>query len=283
MESKAVEVTATEPLLPQPWIVSRVTRETSDVVTLVLQPGEGAAPVVFKPGQFNMLYAFGVGEVPISISGDPSDGSRLVHTIRDIGLVTHALCELDPGDVIGVRGPYGSHWPIEQHTGRDIVVAAGGIGLAPLRPVLYHVINHRDQYDDVVLLYGARKPDELLFSGEFDSWRKAGIQVEVTVDSADAAWDGRVGVVTTLIRYGKFEHDEASAFICGPEVMMRFTAQELENKGVAPDRIYISMERNMKCAIGLCGHCQLGPEFICMDGAVFGLPRMKRLMMIREL
>jgi NAD(P)H-flavin reductase len=237
----------------------------------------------FKPGQFNMLYAFGVGEVPISISGDPADGSRLVHTIRDIGLVTHALCELEPGDVIGVRGPYGSHWPIEQHTGRDIVVAAGGIGLAPLRPVLYQVINHRDQYDDVVLLYGARQPDELLFPGEFDSWRKAGIQVEVTVDNADAAWVGRVGVVTTLVRYGKFEHDEASAFICGPEVMMRFTAQELENKGVAPDKLYISMERNMKCAIGFCGHCQLGPEFICMDGAVFVLPRMKRLMMIREL
>lgn len=274
---------ATQPLLPQAWVVSEVRRETADVVTLTMQPGEGAAPMTFEPGQFNMLYAFGAGEVPISISGDPADETRLIHTLRAIGFVTRALCDLQPGEVIGVRGPYGSHWPIEQHTGRDIVLVAGGIGLAPLRPTIYHILNHRDQYGDVVLLYGARKPEELLFSDEFDAWRKADVQVEVTVDNADASWDGRVGVVTTLIRHGKFEPAKTSGFICGPEVMMRFTAQELENKGVSPAKVYISMERNMKCAIGLCGHCQLGPEFICMDGAVFALPRMKRLMTIREL
>lgn len=283
MASKAADVTGAQPLLPQAWIVSEATRETADVVTLTIQPGEGVGPMAFKPGQFNMLYAFGTGEVPISISGDPAQDAQLVHTLRAIGFVTRALCALQPGDVIGVRGPYGSHWPIEQHTGRDIVLVAGGIGLAPLRPTIYHILSHRDRYGEVVLLYGARKPEELLFSDEFEAWRKAGVQVEITVDNADACWEGRVGVVTTLIRHARFDQGKASAFICGPEVMMRFTAQELENKGVAPDKVYISMERNMKCAIGLCGHCQLGPEFICTDGAVFALPRMKRSMAIREL
>ena len=283
MASKAADVSGTQPLLPQPWVVSGATRETGDVVTLTIQPGEGVGPMAFKPGQFNMLYAFGTGEAPISISGDPRQDAQLVHTLRAVGFVTRALCALRPGDVVGVRGPYGSHWPIEQQTGRDIVLVAGGIGLAPLRPTIYHILSHRDRYGEVVLLYGARKPDELLFSDEFDAWRKAGVQVEITVDNADACWEGRVGVVTTLIRHARFEQAKASAFICGPEVMMRFTAQELENKGVAPDKVYISMERNMKCAIGWCGHCQLGPEFICTDGAVFALPRMKRLMTIREL
>lgn len=272
-----------EPLLPEPWIVREAIRETADVVTLVLEPGEGVNPEATRPGQFNMLYAFGVGEVPISISGDTSDSTRLVHTIRDVGLVTSALCRCQPGDLVGVRGPFGSHWPIESQTGRDIVIAAGGIGLAPLRPVIYHVIANRGDFDDVVLLYGARRPDELLYPAEYDAWRSNGIQVEVTVDHAEQDWKGHVGVVTTLIRHGNFQTDEASAFLCGPEVMMRFTAQELENKGVAPDKTWISMERNMKCAVGFCGHCQLGPEFICLDGPVFEWPRMSKLMMIREL
>jgi len=274
---------ATEPLMPEPWLVRENIRETADVVTLVMEPGDGVQPMTFKPGQFNMLYAFGVGEVPISVSGDPAVTGTLVHTIRDVGHVTHALCALQPGDVIGVRGPFGSHWPIEQHEGRDIVLAAGGIGLAPLRPVLYHVLNAREKYDDVVVLYGARNPPELLYPAEFDDWRARGVQVEVTVDNADRDWLGHVGVVTTLIRHARFDVPEASAFICGPEVMMRFMAQELEQRGVDPLTTYISMERNMKCAIGFCGHCQLGPEFICLDGPVFTWPRMQKPMLIREL
>jgi NAD(P)H-flavin reductase len=283
METAEPESAATEPLMPEPWVVRKVIRETEDTRTLVLEPGDGVSPMRFSPGQFNMLYAFGVGEVPISMSGDPADESRLVHTIRDVGTVTHALCNLHPGGVVGVRGPFGSHWPVADFKGRDVVVAAGGIGLAPLRPALYHVMQNRDQYDDVVLLYGARNPGELLYPGEFDAWRKAGIQVEVTVDNADRAWQGHVGVVTTLIRHGKFDVPEASALICGPEVMMRFTADELVNRGVDPAQVFISMERNMKCAIGFCGHCQLGPEFICIDGPVFDWPRMRRPMLIREL
>jgi NAD(P)H-flavin reductase len=164
-----------------------------------------------------------------------------------------------------------------------VVVVAGGIGLAPLRPVLRHLWSHRDAYDDVVLLYGARKPQELLFVAEHRIWREAGIQVEVTVDHAEASWTGRVGVVTTLVRHGRFDPEEASAFLCGPEVMMRYAAEELGNRGVAPERTWLSMERNMKCAVGFCGHCQLGPDFLCLDGPVFPWPRMRKPMTIREL
>lgn len=283
MASSRAEARAGEPLLPHGWLVRDVIRETADVVTLVLEPGAGESAYEVGPGQFNMLYAFGVGEVPISISGDTAVRSCLVHTIRDVGLVTRALCGLRPGDLVGVRGPFGSRWPIELHGGRDIVIVAGGIGLAPLRPVLYHVLQQRDRYGRVVLLYGARRPDELLFPDECEAWRRAGVQVEVTVDHAGVSWPGHHGVVTTLIRHARFAGETAAAFICGPEVMMRYTAAELEQCGVPAERICVSMERNMKCAVGFCGHCQLGPEFICMDGPVFAWPRMRRLMTIREL
>jgi NAD(P)H-flavin reductase len=276
-------MSAPEPLMPEPWVVRENIRETDDVVTLVLEPGDGARPMSWQPGQFNMLYAFGNGEVPISISGRLTEPGRLVHTIRNVGLVTDALCRLGPGDVVGVRGPFGSEWPVRTQLGRDIVIVAGGIGLAPLRPVLYHVLDNRDAFDDVVVLYGARRPEELLFTNEYEEWRRHEVQLMVTVDHAPEDWAGHVGVVTTLIRYGKFETDEASAFLCGPEVMMLFTARELEQKGVDVERTWLSMERNMKCAVGFCGHCQLGPEFICLDGPVFTWPRMRRLMTVQEL
>lgn len=272
-----------EPLQPWPWLVREVIRETADVVTLVLVPDQGTQPLRFQPGQFAMLYAFGVGEVPISISAIAADGSALVHTVRDVGMVSAALCRCQPGDVVGVRGPYGSHWPIEAHRGRDIVVAAGGIGLAPVRPILHQLMEHRDAYGQVVLLYGARRPEDLLYPEEYQIWRDRGVQVEVTVDNADSDWTGHVGVITTLIRHGHFKGENASAFICGPEVMMRFTAEELEHRGVPPGAISISMERNMKCAVGFCGHCQLGSEFICVDGPVFAWPQMRELITIREL
>jgi NAD(P)H-flavin reductase len=270
-------------LLPVPWVVRERMQDTGDVATLVLEPAAGAESMNFLPGQFNMLYAFGVGEVPISVSGDPRESARLVHTIRDVGMVTRALCGLGPGDVVGVRGPYGRHWPIEAHEGRDIVLAAGGIGLAPLRPVLYHVLANRERYGRVAVLYGVRESRDVLYPGEFDHWRARGVQVEVTVDTADADWAGHVGVVTTLLRHARFEGSAASAFVCGPEIMMRFAAEELEKREVAADRIFVSMERNMKCAVGFCGHCQLGPDFVCLDGPVFTWSRMRVPMLIREL
>ena len=260
----------------------RVTRETSDVVTLELAPPDGVSHAPFEPGQFHMLYLFGVGEVPISIAGEGTAGSS-EHTIRDVGAVTHGLSQLGPGDVVGVRGPFGSRWPLEHAQGRDVVIASGGIGIAPVRPIVTAVMRQRELFDDVVVLYGARAPSELLYSREYDQWRKAGIQVEATVDHGDETWDGHVGVVTTLIRYAKVDVDDAAAFFCGPELMIRFTARELTDRGVDPQRIYVSLERNMQCAVGFCGHCQLGPEFICLDGPVFAWPRVARLVATREL
>lgn len=268
--------------LPRPWTVREVRRETRDTVTFEIEANDGVEVEPVAPGQFMMLYAFGVGEVPISVSAITSP-RRLTHTVRDVGAVTHALCSLGVGDTLGVRGPFGSRWPIDAHTGHDIVVAAGGIGLAPLRPVVEHVIARRDDYDDVVVLYGARDPEQLLYAHDVERWREHGIQAEVTVDTADQTWAGHVGVVTTLIRYARFQVDQAAAFLCGPEIMMRFMAQELRDRGVAPDRTYLSMERNMKCAVGFCGHCQLGPEFLCLDGPVFPWPRMERALTVPEL
>ncbi len=259
-----------DPMLPQLYRVQRVRREIPDTFTLELEPGEGVDIPPFASGQFNMLYVFGVGEIPISISGDPARRRPLVHTTRAVGTVSKAMRELKPEDVIGVRGPFGSHWPIERAMGKDIVIVAGGIGLAPLRSAMYQVISQREKYGKVVLLYGARTPEDILYRREVEHWRAHfDLEVYVTVDNATGKWRGSVGVVTRLIPRAPFDPLNTVAMICGPEVMMRFTAVELEKRGVATENIFVSMERNMKCAIGQCGHCQYGPYFICKDGPVF--------------
>ena len=259
-----------DPMLPQPYRVQRVRREIPDTFTLELEPEEGVEIPPFASGQFNMLYVFGVGEIPISISGDPARRRPLVHTTRAVGTVSKAMRELKPEDVIGVRGPFGSHWPIERAMGKDVVIVAGGIGLAPLRSAMYQVISQREKYGKVVLLYGARTPEDILYRREVEHWRAHfDLEVYVTVDNATGRWRGSVGVVTRLIPRAPFDPLNTVAMICGPEVMMRFTAAELEKRGVAPENIFVSMERNMKCAIGQCGHCQYGPHFVCKDGPVF--------------
>jgi NAD(P)H-flavin reductase len=266
---------------PPAFSVRQVQRETADTFTLVLEPPEGGFP--FAPGQFDMLYAFGVGEVPISISGDPADRTALVHTVRAVGVVTRALQNLRRGDRVGVRGPYGQPWPVEQAHGHDLVIVAGGIGLAPLRPALHHVLHHRGQYGRVVLLYGARTPRELLYTRELRDWRgRFDLEVEVTVDRATAEWKGAVGVVTRLIGRSPFDPSSAMAFLCGPEVMMRFAIMELQRRGVADGAVFVSVERNMKCGVGLCGHCQLGPAFVCRDGPVFRYDRLLPFFGLRE-
>lgn len=268
---------------PRPFRVATVRREIRDTVTLKLEPETGNG-YSFRPGQFNMLYRFGLGEVPISACGDASAPLPLLHTIRRAGAVTEGLCGLKAGDTVGLRGPFGSAWPLAEAEGSDVLVIAGGIGLAPLRPAIYHLLVHRERYGRVVLLYGARSPDQLLYRREFERWRgRFDVEAEVTVDYAGEAWRGRVGVVTRLIERTAFEPDATVAMICGPEIMMRFTVRELEQRGVAPESIYLSMERNMKCAIGFCGHCQLGPAFVCKDGPVFPLPRIAPLWEVREL
>ena len=231
------------PMAPGFTTVLDMWDETDDTFTMVLQ-GEDCA---FVPGQFNMLSVFGIGEVPISISGDPSVTSNLVHTIRGVGPVTKALRVRRPGDLVGVRGPFGSAWPVGDAVGGDVVFVAGGIGLAPLRPALFHVLRNREQFDKVVLLYGVRSPRDILYEGQVAEWRgRFDIDVLVTVDTADRRWRGSVGVVTKLIGRAPFDPHRAVAFVCGPEVMMRYTAAALEQRGVSADRTYVSTERNMK-------------------------------------
>lgn len=274
---------APDPMRPAPFRVRHVGRETADTFTLGLAPEPGGAALPFAPGQFNMLYVFGVGEVPISISGDPSRTERLVHTIRAVGAVTRGLQRLKKGDLVGVRGPFGTAWPAEQAYGRDLVIVAGGIGLAPLRPAIYHVLAHRGMYGRVVLLYGARTPGDILYPKELSSWRgRFDMEVEVTVDRATAGWQGPVGVVTKLIERAPFDPGSATAFICGPEVMIRFSAMGLEQRGVSRPSIAVSLERNMKCALGLCGHCQFGPFFVCREGPVFAYDRILPFFGVRE-
>ncbi|HBH96310.1 MAG TPA: Ni/Fe hydrogenase subunit gamma [Candidatus Omnitrophica bacterium] len=269
-EGHAARAPQRDPMRPRPFRVIRVSRDARDVATMTLEPFDGHAADAFAPGQFNMLYAFGVGEVPISISGNPHESDRLVHTIRRVGLVTKALCGVQRGEAVGVRGPFGRGWPAPREMEhRDVVVVSGGIGLAPLRPVLYELLANRRQYGRVSLLYGTRTPEDILYRKELERWRgRFDVDVEVTVDRGDAGWRGHVGVVTTLIHRVPFDPATAIAMVCGPAVMMRFAATELIQTGLEAERIYISMERNMHCGIGLCGHCQYGPWFICKDGPV---------------
>jgi len=265
---------APEPMLPRPFRVVRARRDTADTVTLDLVPDDGASRFPFSPGQFNMLWSFGVGEIPISISGDPGRPERLVHTLRAVGAVSRALAARRRGDVIGVRGPYGNHWPVEAAVGHDVVIVAGGIGLAPLKPAIHEICARRERYGRVAVLYGARTPDDILYAKELSALcGEHEVAWTVTVDRADAGWKGRVGVVTSLIGRAGFDPRQTVAMICGPEIMTRFTVVEFRKRGVPDRAVHVSMERNMKCGLGLCGHCQFGPELICRDGPVFPFSR----------
>ena len=269
-------------MVPEPFTVRAKQRDTEDTWTLDLEARSGT-PIAFRPGQFTMLSAGGAGEVPISISGDPGRRRRLTHTVRAVGLATQAICAAQPGDTLGVRGPFGGAWPMAEAQGADVVIAAGGIGLAPLRPAILWVLAHRARYGRIVLLYGGREPRQLLYPDELDAWAAAGVEVHVTVDSAGPEWLGHVGVVTRLVRRAALNGARAVAMCCGPEVMMRFTVATLARAGVAPDRIFGSLERNMQCGIGRCGHCQLGPTLICRDGPVYRWSEIGRWLSVREL
>jgi NAD(P)H-flavin reductase len=279
----AVTPAAERPMRPRLCRIARVRKELSDTFTMELTPEDGK-PMPFRPGQFNMLYVFGVGEVPISISGDPTKPGRVTHTTRVVGKVTEGIGALKAGDVVGVRGPYGTHWPVEAAEGADIVFVAGGIGLAPLRPAILQVMADRGRYGNVAIFYGARTPEDILYRKEVQTWRsRFDVNAHVTVDRATGKWNGKVGVVTQLIKSGGFDRHSAVAYVCGPEVMMRYAVETLEERGVTTDRIYVSMERNMKCGIGLCGHCQVGPVMVCRDGPVFRFDRIADIFTIWEL
>jgi len=277
-------ITTMDPMQPEPFQVREVSKETPDTFTLRLAPEDSIKESVFQPGQFSMLWVVGVGELPISISGDPFLHDRLVYTIRSVGQATHSLVNQKLGDSVGVRGPFGVGWPVEAARGRDVIVVAGGIGLAPLRPVIYSVLQNRKDYGRLVILYGGRSPRDLLYRKELAKWAHSPeTQVLVTVDYGGLSWRGHVGVVTTLFKYSRLQPGRSVAMVCGPEIMMRFVIRELEGQGLSYDDIYLSMERNMKCAIGFCGHCQYGPHFICKDGPVFPYGQVRPLLEKYEL
>jgi len=271
-----------EAMLTVPFRVRKNRRETHDTRTLELVSADGTIPPTWRPGQFMMMYVFGEGEIPISISGDPARRDCITHSVRAVGPVSRAIAKAKAGSSIGLRGPFGSVWPTDQYQEHDIVLVAGGIGLAPLRPVVYAIMSNRKKYGSVFLLAGARMPDIFLYSQEMGRWRKRDLDVRLTVDAATSGWQGSVGPVTTLIPRLKFDPSRTVAFIVGPEIMMKLVVQELAQRGIALDRLYVSMERNMKCAVGFCGHCQLGPAFICKDGPVLPYSRLAPWLAIRN-
>ncbi|MEO6700200.1 MAG: FAD/NAD(P)-binding protein [Jatrophihabitantaceae bacterium] len=255
-------------MLPLPYRVLESRLETADTVSLRLAPvAEQLAP--FRPGQFTMLYLHGIGEIAVSISGDSgrTDGT-LVQTIRDVGAVSAAAVHAQPGALIGVRGPYGTDWGMSSARDHDLLIVAGGLGLAPLRPVLYAAVADRASYRRVILIAGARQPAELLFGDELASWTAAGIEIHRTVDQAAGRWTGSIGFVTEPLARLELRPYRTVAFVCGPEPMMQHTAELLVDRQLPPELIRISLERNMKCGIGVCGHCQLGPLLLCRQGPI---------------
>ncbi|MGW7549823.1 FAD/NAD(P)-binding protein [Streptomyces rimosus] len=266
---------------PLPYLVVRRCPETADVATFKLLPG-GPALRPFRPGQFAMLHAFGVGGIPVSVSGLPLGEPALVHTVRAVGAVSRALYEVKVGDSVGVQGPYGVGWDLEQAVGRDVLVIAGGIGLAPLRPLILEVLAEAGRYGRLTVLIGARTPSDLLYRLQTRGWGAAA-RVAVTVDRPETGWRGDVGMVTRLLGRGGWAPADTCAFVCGPEPMIHATAGDLVRAGVPPHRIQVSLERNMRCGEGNCGHCQLGPLLLCRDGPVTGWDRADPLLAVKEL
>lgn len=274
----------TSAMTPVPYRVRSRAVESRDSATLVLEPVGDALPAP-RPGEFMMLYAFGIGEIAISISGCPTAADpAIVHTIRAVGAVSRELHAATPGTVIGVRGPFGTSWGLDGVVGRDLVIVAGGVGLAPLRPVVLGALAERDRYGRVALIVGARSRDEFLFGDELEQWAAGGaIDVHLTVDVPIQGWPGEVGFVTEPLRRLPVRPGRTTAFLCGPEPMMRNGATELLRKGLTSSEIRVSLERNMQCGIGWCGHCQLGPLLLCRDGPVVGFDVAGPLLRIREL
>lgn len=273
-------MTALPDAAPLPYRVKRATAESPDSTTIVLE-SEGTALPRFTPGQFAMVYVFGVGDIPVSVCG--IGRRRLSHTVRAVGAVSGALRSLEPGATVGIRGPFGTGWDLTTAAGRDLLIIAGGLGLAPLRPLVREALAAPGRYGRLNVVIGARTPADLLYTDQTPDWRAAGARVLTTVDRPDAAWTGDVGVVTALLSRATFEPGESAAFVCGPEVMMRATARDLTRRGLAGENIRVSLERNMHCGTGHCGHCQLGPLLLCRDGPVVPWSVAQPLLAVREL
>ena len=278
--SMASAVPVADPMVPTPYEVVGRRQEGVDTVTLTLAPTGSALPTA-RPGQFFMLWAPGVGEVPISLGGTGSDGT-IEETIRVVGAVSRALVGTAVGGTVGVRGPFGTAWDLEAATDRHVLFVAGGVGLVPLRPSIAEAVARADEFLGIGVVVGARTPADLLFGDLLADWGRAGVQGLTTAARGDGAWHGPVGVVTEVLALVDLDPAATTALVCGPEVMMRFTAQALEGLGVALSDVQLSLERNMKCAVGHCGHCQLGGGFVCLDGPVVSADRAAPLLRVRE-
>lgn len=274
------------PALPyEAEIVERI-QESDTIFTLRLRftDPEMQRSYRFQPGQFNMVYLFGVGEVAISIVSLPQESHLLNHTIRAVGRVTNGLAQLQPGARVGIRGPYGRGWPMQEAEGKDVIVVTGGLGCAPTVSVVNHVIERRQSYGKLHIIQGVKHPRELIYRPRYDAWAKApDTQVLLAADQCDAsdAWTCHVGLVTDLFDQLAFDPDNTVTMMCGPEGMMRNSARLLIERGLPEDAVYLSMERNMQCAVGLCGHCQFGGKFICKNGPVFPYPEIKGLLSLK--
>ena len=278
-------LTASKPMLPFWAEIMEIQPEAPGISTYRLRFLDPAVREGFKflPGQFNMISVPGYGEAAISISSDPEDRETIGHTIRFIGNVTQKISRMKAGEVVGVRGPFGTHWPIENYKGYDLILGTGGVGLPPLRPIIYHVMRHRQDYGRVVLLYGARTPRDLQFKNEYAKWEEADIETMITVDRADETWEGQVGVVPILFYRLRMDPRKSIVMTCGPEIMIRFVVFEALARRVPSSRIFVSLERNMKCGLGSCGHCQIGPYFVCKDGPVFSYEALEPFYNVEEL
>jgi len=261
----------TPPMFAHPARVTAIKDEAYAIATyeIEFEADDLKERYAFRAGQFNMVYLPNIGEVPISLSSDPAETDVMGHTIRYAGNVTRAISRLRIGDTVGIRGPYGTAWPLERIHGNDVCIVTGGIGLAPLRPVIYHIINNRSDYGRVYLLYGARTPIDMLYTEQFEDWEAHGIEIHQTVDRADESWKGHVGVVPMMFYHLRLNPKKTTVLTCGPEIMIHFVIFEALARRIPKEQIYVSMERNMKCGVGLCGHCQFGPTFVCKEGPVF--------------
>ncbi|MBI5782761.1 MAG: FAD/NAD(P)-binding protein [Gammaproteobacteria bacterium] len=264
-------------------VVERV-QESPTIFTLRLRFTDPAqhADFRFEPGQFNMLYLYGVGEVAISIVSDPEDEMLFDHTIRVVGRVTRGLAQLKAGDRLGVRGPYGRGWPLKQAKNRDVMIITGGLGCAPVVSVINYVIRRRDQFRRLAIMQGVKHSDDLIWRKQYAHWGKQpDTQVLVAANEGATLWPWHVGNVTELFDRVEFDAARAIVMMCGPEGMMEAAMRQLLHRGVEPDNVYLSMERSMNCAVGLCGHCQYGGKYVCKDGPVFRYSDVKPLFGIR--
>jgi NAD(P)H-flavin reductase len=265
-------------MVPLPVRVRRVVRETHDAVTLRLPAPRGFR---FAPGQFDMLWLPGAGEVAVSVSGGGVRAEVVDHTVRAVGEVTRGIAALRPGDLLGLRGPFGRGWPLEETRDLDILMVAGGVGLAPLRAVVLDLLPRPAAARRAALLYGARTPGDLLYRRQLEAWERRGLTVRTTVDRRQPGWSGRVGLVTGLFEDLCLDRDGTAAFLCGPEAMMRFGVRDLLRLGLPAERIWVSLERSMKCGLGRCGHCQCGPLLVCRDGPVLRWDRVGPLLEVK--